>query len=147
MLDQHGIRMLALQPLGPYCVCDPLPADTNISCPQTHQQEDASLQRGRRGWFSRTFLRQVSGTSNASSTKQDKKVRHKRSVSDMAMHIMSQTKRGSLKDEDLQSLVRLCGKSILYLPSEYAPGSLVLPTCLRATAQHLVQHGKLSLLF
>lgn len=134
--------MLALEPPGPYCICDPIPADANILCPQTHQHGDASLQRGRRGWFSRTFLRQVSGTSNASSIKLDKKIRHKRSVSDMAMHIVSQTKRDSLKDEDLQSLVRLCGKSILYLPSEYAPGSLVLPTCLRATAQHLVQHGK-----
>ncbi|KAK3326521.1 hypothetical protein B0H66DRAFT_617555 [Apodospora peruviana] len=50
-------------------------------------------------------------------------------------------KRDSLKDEDLQSLVRLCGKSILYLPSEYAPSSLILPTCFRATAQYLVQHA------
>lgn len=139
--------MLALEPPGSCCICDPIPADANILCPQAHQHGDASLQRARRGWFSRTFLRQVSGTSNASSIKLDKKIRHKRSVSDMAMHIVSQTKRDSLKDEDLQSLVRLCGKSILYLPSEYAPGSLILPTCLRATAQHLVQHGKHMSLF
>ncbi|KAK0635416.1 hypothetical protein B0T17DRAFT_550153, partial [Bombardia bombarda] len=60
------------------------------------------------------------------------------------MHLVSYMKRDdddTLKDEDLQSLVRLCGKSILYLPSEYAPGSLVLPTCFRATAQYLVQHA------
>ena len=48
-----------------------------------------------------------------------------------------------LKDEDLQNLGRLCGKSLLYLPAEYAPGSLVLPTCFRATGQYLIQHGKL----
>lgn len=68
---------------------------------------------------------------------------HKRSVSDLAIQIMQPIlKRDSLRGEDLQSLVRLCGKSILYLPSEYAPGSLVLATCLRATAQYLVQHGE-----
>ncbi|KAH8888678.1 hypothetical protein GQ53DRAFT_871073 [Thozetella sp. PMI_491] len=70
-----------------------------------------------------------------------KPVRRKRSVSDIAMHIVHSVKKESLKDEDLQSLVRLCGKSILYLPSEYAPCSLVLPTCFRATAQYLVQHA------
>lgn len=60
------------------------------------------------------------------------------------MHIVK-NKRDPLKDEDLQSLVRLCGKSMLYLPSEYAPGSLILPTCLRATAQYLIHHGKMML--
>ncbi|KAK4203647.1 putative Rho-GTPase-activating protein [Triangularia verruculosa] len=70
-------------------------------------------------------------------------VKHKRSVSDFAMHLVNgvMLRRDSLKDEDLQSLVRLCGKSLLYLPSEYAAGSLVLPTCFRATAQYLVQHA------
>ncbi|KAK4168974.1 putative Rho-GTPase-activating protein [Cladorrhinum sp. PSN259] len=57
------------------------------------------------------------------------------------MHLVNAIKRDSLRDEDLQSLVRLCGKSMLYLPSEYAPCSLILPTCFRATAQYLVQHA------
>ncbi|KAK4242295.1 hypothetical protein C8A03DRAFT_11509 [Achaetomium macrosporum] len=94
----------------------------------------------RRSWFSRTFLRQVSVTSDASSTKSEKKIRRKRSVGDLALHLVNGAKRDNLKDADLQSLVRLCGKSLLYLPSEYSPGSLVLPTCFRATAQYLVQH-------
>ncbi|KAL2191249.1 hypothetical protein L209DRAFT_719681 [Thermothelomyces heterothallicus CBS 203.75] len=54
---------------------------------------------------------------------------------------MKGSKRDSLKNEDLQSLVRLCGSSKLYLPSEYSPGSLLLPTCFRATVQYLVEHG------
>lgn len=58
----------------------------------------------------------------------------------MTAHMMH-PKRDSLKDQDLQGLVRLCGKSFLYLPPEYAPGSLVLPTCFRATAQQLVHSG------
>ncbi|KAK0720452.1 hypothetical protein B0H67DRAFT_485015 [Lasiosphaeris hirsuta] len=103
-------------------------------------QRDHSPQH-RRGWFSRTFRRQASGASNTSSVRSDKKLRIKRSVSDLAMHIVHPTKRCTLKDEDLQSLVRLCGKSMLYLPSEYAPCSLILPTCFRATAQYLVQHA------
>lgn len=59
----------------------------------------------------------------------------------MTAHVIN-PKRDSLKDQDLQGLVRLCGKSFLYLPPEYAPGSLILPTCFRATAQYLVQHGQ-----
>jgi hypothetical protein len=134
----------------------------------------------RRGWFSRTFWRQVSGMSNTSSARSDRdkgkeqerdnagntihtdhettntnkvkingngngrKPPHRRCLSDLALHIVhpTTTKKGDLKDADLQSLVRLCGKSMLYLPSEYAPCSLVLPTCFRATAQYLVQHGE-----
>ncbi|UNI19474.1 hypothetical protein JDV02_005656 [Purpureocillium takamizusanense] len=42
---------------------------------------------------------------------------------------------------DVQDMVRLSGKSVLYLPSEYAPCSLVLPTCIRATAQHLAHNA------
>ena len=37
-------------------------------------------------------------------------------------------------------MVRLSGKSVLYLPQDHCPGSLVLPTCIRATAQYLAQH-------
>ncbi|KAK1760706.1 Rho GTPase activation protein [Echria macrotheca] len=78
----------------------------------------------------------------ASSARSERRVRHKRSVGDMALNIVhGAAKRDSLKDEDLQSLVKLCGKSILYLPSEYAPGSLLLPTCFRAAAQYLIQHA------
>ncbi|KAH8909025.1 hypothetical protein BR93DRAFT_522491 [Coniochaeta sp. PMI_546] len=69
-----------------------------------------------------------------------RKVSSKRSLSDIASHLIHPRK-DSFKDEDLQTLVRLCGKSNFYLPSEYAPALLVLPTCFRATAQYLVQHG------
>ncbi len=68
-------------------------------------------------------------------------MRRKRSVSDLALHLV-QSKKDDLRDEDLQGLVRLCGKSQLCLPSEYAPSPLTLPTCFRATAHFLVQHGK-----
>lgn len=67
-------------------------------------------------------------------------MKRKRSAGHVTAHMMH-PKRDSLKDQDLQGLVRLCGKSFLYLPPEYAPGSLILPTCFRATAQHLVHSG------
>lgn len=41
---------------------------------------------------------------------------------------------------DIQDMVRLGGKSILYLPQEYSPCSLILPTCIRANAQYLAQN-------
>lgn len=57
------------------------------------------------------------------------------------MQLVNPRKHG-LKDEDPDSLVRLCGKSTLQMSPEYASGPLVLPTCFRATAQYLIQHGK-----
>ncbi|KAG8158974.1 hypothetical protein KVR01_011417 [Diaporthe batatas] len=89
----------------------------------------------RRNWWSRTFRR-------TSSQSTEHSVKRKRSVGHVTAHMMH-PKRDSLKDQDLQGLVRLCGKSFLYLPPEYAPGSLVLPTCFRATAQHLVHSGSI----
>lgn len=72
--------------------------------------------------------------------KTEKQVRHRRSVSDISLRI--RTKKDNLKGKDLAELVRLCGASALYLPAEYAAGTLAVPTCFRATAQYLVQHGK-----
>lgn len=60
----------------------------------------------------------------------------------MTLHLGNSGRKDNFKDSKLADLVRLCGKSLLYLPTEYAPCPLVLPTCLRATAQHLVQQGK-----
>lgn len=88
----------------------------------------------KRGWWSRTFRR-------TSSQSTEHSLRRQRSSSHVMGHL-AHPKRDSLRDQDLQGLVRLCGKSFLYLPPEYAPGSLVLPTCFRATAQYLVQHGQ-----
>ncbi|KAG9231235.1 hypothetical protein BJ875DRAFT_506799 [Amylocarpus encephaloides] len=38
-------------------------------------------------------------------------------------------------------MFRLNMTNLLYLPAEYASGSLTVPTCFRATAQYLVQHA------
>lgn len=67
-----------------------------------------------------------------------------RSISDS---LRLKVRRDSLKDRDLVELVRLCGSSLLYLPAEYAASSLTLPTCIRATAQYLIQHGILEITF
>ncbi|OTB18881.1 hypothetical protein K445DRAFT_307730, partial [Daldinia sp. EC12] len=70
-----------------------------------------------------------------------RQLRRQRSVSDVALNLVHHIKKDELKGETLRDLVRLCGKSIFYLPSEYAPCSLVLPTCFRALAQALVQQA------
>ncbi|KAI1262113.1 hypothetical protein F5Y18DRAFT_160413 [Xylariaceae sp. FL1019] len=67
---------------------------------------------------------------------------HQRSLSDVALILVNNNhKRDALKDRGLRELIRLCGKSTFYLPPDYAPCSLVLPTCFRALAQELVQHA------
>ena len=90
-------------------------------------------------WLSRKILRKTS-SSNSVRLKPEKHMKHRRSISDLSLRLKA--KRDKLKDKDLQELVRLCGSSLLYLPTEYAAGSLAVPTCFRATAQYLVQHGK-----
>ncbi|KAG4436805.1 hypothetical protein IFR05_007695 [Cadophora sp. M221] len=89
-------------------------------------------------WFSRKILRKTS-SSQSVKLKPERHVKHRRSISDLSIRLKA--KRDKLKDKDLQELVRLCGSSLLYLPTEYAAGSLSVPTCFRATAQYLVQHA------
>ncbi|CZT13719.1 uncharacterized protein RCO7_00680 [Rhynchosporium graminicola] len=89
-------------------------------------------------WFSRNILRKTS-SSQSVKLKSERHLKHRRSISDLSIRLKG--KRDKLKDKDLQDLVRLCGSSLLYLPTEYAAGSLAVPTCFRATAQHLVQHA------
>jgi len=94
----------------------------------------------RDNWFSRKILRRTSSTQ---SVKPERHMKHRRSISDLSLRM--KLKKDKLKDKDLQELVRLCGSSLLYLPTEYAAGSLAVPTCFRATAQYLVQYGRLML--
>jgi len=85
----------------------------------------------------RKLLRRTSSIQTIIQT--EKQLRHKRSVSDLSIRLRA--KKDALKDKSLLELVRLCGTSALYLPAEYAAGTLAVPTCFRATAQYLVQHG------
>ncbi|EPQ64087.1 Bgt-34 [Blumeria graminis f. sp. tritici] len=89
-------------------------------------------------WFSRKILRRQSATQNVKQ-KPERLLRHKRSYSDLSLRL--NIKKDKLKDKDLEELVRLCGASLLYLPTEYSVGSLSLPTCFRATTQYLIQYG------
>jgi len=90
-------------------------------------------------WFTRKVLRKAS-SGHIVQVKSERQLRGKRSFSDLALK--RKPKKDVLKDKDLQELVRLCGSSLLYLPAEYAAGSMSVPTCFRATAQYLVQHGE-----
>ncbi|KAI6711458.1 hypothetical protein JHW43_006014 [Diplocarpon mali] len=97
---------------------------------------NASVKPG--SWFSRKILRKASSSQSVNS-KSERQLKHRRSISDLSLRFKA--KKDKLKDKDLQELVRLCGSSLLYLPTEYAAGSLSVPTCFRATAQYLVQHA------
>jgi hypothetical protein len=106
---------------------------------EASQDDSANPSTKPPSWFSRNILRRTSSTT---SVRHEKGLKHRRSISDISLRLKS--KKDTLKDKDLQELVRLCGASILYLPAEYGSGSLTVPTCFRATAQYLVQHGKFS---
>ncbi|KAM3551106.1 hypothetical protein ARSEF4850_008038 [Beauveria asiatica] len=116
--QKHGIRPLILDDF------DPNKPDDN--------------EKPKRGWFRRMFL----SSSRLPSDSKDRdplKSRHRRSASDLAYLIHSRREAPSVLD--LQSMVRLSGKSSLYLPTEYAPCALILPTCIRATAQYVSQYA------
>ncbi|KAF5604510.1 Rho-GTPase-activating 6 [Fusarium subglutinans] len=90
----------------------------------------------KQGWLYR-ILRSSSNHPTADTQPARQGPRHKRSVSDLAHNLIH---RRDPKILDLQSMVRICGKSMLYLPPEHTPSALVLPTCIRATAHHIAQH-------
>lgn len=90
------------------------------------------------------MLRQASEQSQQTTIKPDNSsLRHQRGLGDVTSNFGHNHKQDGLKNQDLRALIRLCGKSPLFLPTDYAPFSLMLPTCIRALAQALVQHGKL----
>ncbi|KAI0491118.1 hypothetical protein F4859DRAFT_501158 [Xylaria cf. heliscus] len=123
LAQRHGIRPI-------------VPGD--FSPPTGHTND--SLDSRRSSWLLR-MLRQDSEQSEQTDTKPNKtSTRHQRNPSDVALDFVHGNKRDGFKNQDLKALVRFCGKSPLFLPTDYAPFSLTLPTCLRALAQALVQH-------
>lgn len=99
----------------------------------------------KRSWFSRLFRGTPAPDTDIKINRPislqptQRQTRHRRSVSDLAYLIHS--RREPPKIVDIQTMVRLSGKSILYLPQEYSPCSLILPTCIRATAQYIAQNA------
>ncbi|RFU72802.1 rho-gtpase-activating 6 [Trichoderma arundinaceum] len=90
------------------------------------------------GWLYRIFR----GTSNQPTLHRATPISrtpHKRSVSDLGYLIRSRSE--TSKTIGIQDMVRLSGKSVLYLPPEYSPCSLTLPTCIRAAAQYIAQNA------
>ncbi|ERS99305.1 hypothetical protein HMPREF1624_04504 [Sporothrix schenckii ATCC 58251] len=116
-------------------------------------EQDGSIEHDsqigdRRNWFARTFGKPSAPTSRRSSRHSIGGGKHKRSDSDPSNQLQPGSGSGSksdvldtLKNQSLQTLVRTCGKSFLYLPTDYGTRSLMLPTCFRAAAQYLVQNG------
>ncbi|KAG6052186.1 hypothetical protein E4U17_005923 [Claviceps sp. LM77 group G4] len=96
----------------------------------------------KRGWISRllhpTRRQDTSHAPVAPPPPPPPQIRHKRSVSELANII--HCKREAPRIMEIQEMVRLGGRSILYLPQEYSPCYLILPTCIRATAQYLAQN-------
>ncbi|KFY70437.1 hypothetical protein V498_10347, partial [Pseudogymnoascus sp. VKM F-4517 (FW-2822)] len=88
------------------------------------------------------FLSRTTSLLSLNKSKPDPKpdLKHKRSISDISLRLVG-VKKDTIKDKHLAEIVTLCGLSPFYLPNEYAFGTLSLPTCFRATAQYLVQHG------
>ncbi|KAI1765898.1 hypothetical protein GGR53DRAFT_464840 [Hypoxylon sp. FL1150] len=108
---------------------------TNENTPQSDETRKPS-------WVHRAIRRTSSGRSTKTvnaNIDEEQRLRRRRSISDVALNLVHHGRK-DVKNLDLQALVRLSGKSLFFLPQGYAPGSLVLPTCLRAVAQYLVQH-------
>ncbi|KAK8857077.1 RhoGAP domain-containing protein [Apiospora arundinis] len=127
LAKKHGIRMI-------------VPGDFTPA-PEHQEPPPKSLPERKNNWISRVLRQTSNGQPTPDTTKPSERLQHRRSISDIALNFVYNQRKAALKHEDLRGLVRLCGKSTLYLPAEYAPGSLILPTCFRATAQYLIQHA------
>lgn len=104
----------------------------------THPQQNTVGSSQRRGWLYR-MLRSSSNQATIPQTPGLQAVQHTRSVSDLALHLIHR-QNDSPKTIELQEMMRLSGRSLLYLPVGYAPSALMLPSGLRATAHYIAQH-------
>ncbi|KAG5984149.1 hypothetical protein E4U55_005862 [Claviceps digitariae] len=122
LAKKHGVRQLVTEDF------------------EAHHRGEVERCQEKRGWISRLLRSNPNRYSNVPSTTPPPppQIRHKRSVSDLANVI--HCRREAPRVIELQEMVRLGGKSILYLPQDYSPCSLILPTCIRATAQYLAQN-------
>lgn len=141
---QHAVRLLNLEDYEPtvrpkYTSCGTAP----LACRYLTYQGPTipRYMSPRRRWITR-IIRNVSGHARSLSAVKHGRTRHKRSLSDMTAQNSQLGK--ELKDVELEEIIRICGKNLLRLPPEHAPSSLVVPTCVRATAHYLVQNGKRS---
>ncbi|KAI0540068.1 hypothetical protein GGR58DRAFT_511920 [Xylaria digitata] len=123
-VTQHGLRPLVPEDFSPII-----------------GRGDGSPEGRRGSWLSK-MLRQASEQPEQAVIKPGKAhSRHPHGHSDVSLSFVHKPKRDGLKDQDLRALVRLCRKSPLFLPMDYAPFSLTLPTCFRALAQALIQRA------
>lgn len=118
------------------------PEEFSLSMDLDHQSGE------RRGWFARAFGKPpvpLSRRSSRHSAKSDRSGKHRQNddagAAGQDASGSSRTPKDTLRSASLKTLVRICGKSLFYLPNEYATRSLTLPTCIRATAQYLAQNG------
>ncbi|KAF4969712.1 hypothetical protein FZEAL_10186 [Fusarium zealandicum] len=121
LAKQHGMRILVVD-------------DFDFG-----QSGDGLASPRKQGWLYRILRSSSSQPTSTTRATTYQAPHHRRSVSDLA-HSLMHPRREAPKTLDLQSLIRLSGKSLFYLPTEHAPSGLVLPTCLRATAHHIAQH-------
>ncbi|KAK8110474.1 uncharacterized protein PG998_006931 [Apiospora kogelbergensis] len=124
LAKKHGIRLIVPGDFAP------VPEPPSKSLPER-----------KNNWISRVLRQTSNGQPVLDTTKPADHLQHRRSISDIALNFVYNQRKAALRHEDLRGLIRLCGKSTFYLPPEYAPGSLILPTCFRATAQYLIQHA------
>lgn len=94
-------------------------------------------EKSKRRWYHRLFKPAPEQSTTTPKATRPRNT-HRRSASELAYLIHN--KRDPPAVLDIQSMIRLSGKSILYLPTEYTPCALIVPTCIRATAQYLEQH-------
>ncbi|KAI0398123.1 hypothetical protein F5Y17DRAFT_214383 [Xylariaceae sp. FL0594] len=108
---------------------------------------DDSVTRRRGSWLSKILQQNPEPPDKPIKKSDNPRLRHHRSLSDVALSLVPGSKRDGRRSKDLKTLVRLCGKSSLFLPAGHAPCTLALPTCLRALAKALVDHADMKGLF
>ncbi|KAG5949174.1 hypothetical protein E4U53_006014 [Claviceps sorghi] len=141
LAKKHGVRQLVTDDFEVHHRVSWVDSIKTIDNPQLLNRVQGEAEKGteKRGWISRLLRPNPQRCSHIpSSTPPLPQIRHKRSVSELANVI--HCRREPPRVIGLQEMVRLGGKSILYLPQDYSPCCLILPTCIRATAQHLAQN-------
>ena len=142
LAERHGLHQILSESSG--TVDDSsriVPTRANsLAEEESNSSQTKITEKSHQGWLARKIFRRTTSTYTLKAKTTYKPIAKKKSLG--GIQLLSENKPTNiLSGKTLEEISRLGGLGILVLPSDYAVDKLTLPTCLSATAGHLLEKG------
>ena len=142
LAERHGLHHILSESSGtnqPSCRIASIRANS-FAEEESNPTQTKIIEKSHQGWLARKIFRRTTSTYTLKAKTTYKPIAKKKSLG--GIQLLSENKPTNiLSGKTLEEISRLGGLGILVLPSEYAVDKLTLPTCLSATAGHLLEKG------